>query len=90
LAASGGHEKPLSSEIVILSEAKNPGISAQGKLRDESPFPYQPSLKSFQPGFILSIKAVFFARNQPLIRFSFAMASPTWLKFSKYIRRFML
>src|SRR2546421_12287982 len=65
-----GQEK-MSHPYVILSKAKDLVLIGHGHA------PCHSSLKSRQSGLIDSIKATFFARNQPLMCFSRARAAFT-------------
>ena len=70
--------------IVILSEAKDL------VLIDYSHAPCHASLTSRQSGLIDSIKATFFARNQPLRRFSCAQLMNTKLTSLLVITRYFV
>src|SRR6266567_5124282 len=72
--------QPKFPSSVILSEAKDLVLISQGHP------PCQSSLTTRQAGWVDAIKAIFFARNQPLICFSRARAACTSDVSSKYTK----
>ena len=75
------HHQPGPRSASRARCARNPCTGAMAQrppqYRPRHPQSYQPSLRSFQSGFIDSIRATFFSRRKPLICFSRAMAALT-------------